>query len=532
METRDNRKWTVLVFLYVLASFIVTLFYLPVNALHPDEAHYWVWSLRPQAGYFDNSPLISLVIRASTSIFGNTEFGVRFPAALAYLLLSAIVFLAARRIRRSTPAALLSVVLFSSMPIALVGSHLITHDVPLIIFASLTWFFLYQALLEGKKLSWYWAGLTFGLALLAKYQAVLIGLSALLLLLARKDFRANLRRKEPYLAALISLLLFTPTLIWNARNGWVSFVFQTNHGVQTAAGLHLTEFLSYLLGQMFVVSPLFFLALCYFAGKKLLHPRAITPVEAFLLAGCLPTLAFFGFTSLTKAAAPNWPLAAYFTASIFVASQLINRSRRTVLILTVLSVLISWCPVVLVRYPAVSERLGLWIPAEAVLPYTLEGWRELGRHVTQAVDREALPPGSPVFAETYQMCSELLFYTRRPVSVLTTPRQRLNQFDLWTLPALASFDGAERIAGDCGDGNGGGIGPVLPEHPADRRTRSAGQGENPAVVPPLPGGRDTGRRDWAGHHPQKSGLHKRFVSGRRGSRPIALSAPAYTGHID
>ena len=460
METRDDsKKWVLPVLLYVLASFIVTLFYLPVNALHPDEAHYWVWSQRPQAGYFDNSPLISLVIRASTSVFGHTEFGVRFPAALAYLLLSAIVFLTARRIRRSIPAALLGVVLFASMPIALVGSHLITHDVPLILFASLTWFFLYQALLEGKKRSWYWAGLTFGLALLAKYQAVLIGLSALFLLVVRKDFRANLAKKEPYLAALISLLLFTPTLIWNARNGWVSFIFQTSHGIQAAAGLRPTEFLTYLLGQMFVVSPLLFLALCYYGGKKLLHPRALTPTEAFLLAGCLPTLAFFGLTSLTRAAEPNWPLAAYFTASIFVASQLINRSRRTVLILTAISVIISWCPVLLVRYPAFSAGLGLKIPPEAVLPYKLKGWRELGRRVTQAAGREALPAGAPVFAESYQVCSELLFYTRRPVSVLTTPRHRLNQFDLWTLPALASFDGQSGLLVTTGELTGEGLDP-------------------------------------------------------------------------
>jgi len=44
-----------------------------------------------------------------------------------------------------------------------------------------------------------------------------------------------------------------------------------------------------------------------------------------------------------------------------------------------------------------------------------------------------------IFAEDYGLASEILFYTRRPVEVLATPCGRLNQFGLWTLPAIDAY---------------------------------------------------------------------------------------------
>lgn len=184
------KKWAI-VLVYLLFSLTLILLYLPVNDLHPDEAHYWVWSTRPQAGYFDNAPLIAFFIRASTAVLGRNETGVRFPAALAFVLLGVLLYSFALRVTGKRPVALLSTFLLLSMPIIMVGSHIITHDTPMMIFAGLTWLFLYQALVEKKQTRWYLVGLFFGLALLAKYQAVLIGVSALILMLVHRDFRSS-----------------------------------------------------------------------------------------------------------------------------------------------------------------------------------------------------------------------------------------------------------------------------------------------------------------------------------------------------
>ena len=47
---------------------------LPLSA---DEAYYWLWSRHLAAGYFDHPPAIAWLIRAGTSLFGDTPLGVR-----------------------------------------------------------------------------------------------------------------------------------------------------------------------------------------------------------------------------------------------------------------------------------------------------------------------------------------------------------------------------------------------------------------------------------------------------------------------
>lgn len=443
------KKWTIMVILYIIFSFSLIMLYLPVNNLHPDEAHYWVWSTRLQAGYFDNSPLIAFFIQVSTLVFGNNEFAVRFPAASAYLILSLILYLFAVKVTKNKKVALLSVFLLGTLPIILVGTHVITHDVPLMVFASLTWFFLFQAIVEKKYNRWYIAGLFFGLALLSKYQAVLIGISVFSLLILVKDFRPQLQRKEPYIAALIALALFSPTFYWNSQNNWISFLFQFRHGVQTQAGLKPLNVLEFYVGQMGVTSAIYFLALIYYTLKKFIRFDRITPEESFLIGGFLPTLIFFSFTSLTYTALANWPLAAYFTASVFIANNLIgmekqepHRHRLGLAIFIILFVVGSWLPVSLIRYNDLFERLGLKLPPQAILTDDLYGWRDLGQALEEVIDQHSVKGEMvPIFAEKYATSSEILFYTKRSIKVMSTPWTRLSQFDLWTLPEIDFFAG-------------------------------------------------------------------------------------------
>ena len=50
---------------------------LPLSA---DEAYYWLWSKHLAWGYYDHPPVIAFLIRAGTSVFGDTPLGLRaFP---------------------------------------------------------------------------------------------------------------------------------------------------------------------------------------------------------------------------------------------------------------------------------------------------------------------------------------------------------------------------------------------------------------------------------------------------------------------
>ena len=66
------------VWLFIGALTLVRLWMLGSTDLEFDEAHYWMWSERLAPGYFSKGPGIAFAIRASTMLFGATEFGVRF----------------------------------------------------------------------------------------------------------------------------------------------------------------------------------------------------------------------------------------------------------------------------------------------------------------------------------------------------------------------------------------------------------------------------------------------------------------------
>ena len=49
-----------------------------------DESDYWIWSKHIAGGYFDHPPINPILIRIGTTLFGDTEFGVRVLGVLLH----------------------------------------------------------------------------------------------------------------------------------------------------------------------------------------------------------------------------------------------------------------------------------------------------------------------------------------------------------------------------------------------------------------------------------------------------------------
>jgi 4-amino-4-deoxy-L-arabinose transferase-like glycosyltransferase len=73
---------------------------------------------------------------------------------------------------------------------------------------------------------WLAAGACAGLAMLSKYNGVLVLIGLPVFLLTTATGRAWLRRPQPWVAGLLALLLFTPVIVWNVEHHWASFAFQ------------------------------------------------------------------------------------------------------------------------------------------------------------------------------------------------------------------------------------------------------------------------------------------------------------------
>src|SRR5580704_6898144 len=59
--------------------------------LRVDEAYYWTWSKESVISYLDHPPLIAWCIRFGTLLFGDTNFGVRFPGLVAMFLMQLLL---------------------------------------------------------------------------------------------------------------------------------------------------------------------------------------------------------------------------------------------------------------------------------------------------------------------------------------------------------------------------------------------------------------------------------------------------------
>ncbi len=59
--------------------------------LYVDEAQYWVWSQALDWGYYSKPPLIALVIRATTALFGDGEAAVRLAAPVLHAATALVV---------------------------------------------------------------------------------------------------------------------------------------------------------------------------------------------------------------------------------------------------------------------------------------------------------------------------------------------------------------------------------------------------------------------------------------------------------
>ncbi len=191
-----------------------------------EEAYYWLYSKHLALGYLDHPPMIAWLIAAGVALAGQNEFGVRLMPAVSSILTVVFSCLLCGELfggRARWRAALLTV----ALPYFFWSGFLATPDAPLTAAWSACLFFLQRSLLRGESRCWIGAGVAMGFGLLSKYTIGLLGLATAAFMLLDRPSRSLWRRPHPYSAALLAVLIFSPVILWNFRNHWASFAFQT-----------------------------------------------------------------------------------------------------------------------------------------------------------------------------------------------------------------------------------------------------------------------------------------------------------------
>lgn len=427
--------------LAAFAVFRIVYLLLTPFALSPDEAHYWEWSRRLGLSYYSKGPGVAYVIAFFTSIFGDNAFGVRIGAVAFSTLGGWFVYLLGQDVFESEKAGFYAALLMNLTPIYSIGAILMTTDVLLIFFWAAAIWCVSRAIGVRRAGWWYGAGALIGLGFLTKYTMVLLVPCLLLFLLSSKTERFWLRRHEPYVAGLISLVIVTPVIYWNILHGQVTIRHTMGQAHVGSGAYSIMPFVEFAGAQLGLLTPFIFIALLWGALRcASVGFRQRSGELLLLFFAWAPLFSFFVLKSLHGKVQANWAIVSYVTAypaAIWAYTSLIDsrgaRAARPLKALAGVTLAIGFIVSMLAYFPWGLEAMG----AKKILdrpPYNrVTGWDELGRRVSEVkagMDKEGK---TFIASDTYQITSELAFYTGgQPVTYnFNTGSRRMNQYDLW-----------------------------------------------------------------------------------------------------
>ncbi|GAA2525342.1 glycosyltransferase family 39 protein [Winogradskya humida] len=172
----------------------------------------------PAWGYVDQPPLLPLLIRVSTAVFGDTLPGMRVVAVVCAALTVVLgVMLAAEFGGRRWAQVCTAAGLASSMWILGIGHFLLTSSVDNVTWAAAL-LCTVRALLRAEPRWWIPAGAVLGLGLYAKLMIGLLLVTVLIGLLAAGPRRV-FRQRDFLLGGLIALVVGAPNLIYQLTHG-------------------------------------------------------------------------------------------------------------------------------------------------------------------------------------------------------------------------------------------------------------------------------------------------------------------------
>jgi 4-amino-4-deoxy-L-arabinose transferase-like glycosyltransferase len=410
-------------FWFLAVVTLLRLAYSTFVELSLDEAYYWHWSRYLQSSYFDHPPMVAYVI-ALTTLFSDSVFFVRLGAVLGAAVASWLFYRLTIELFDNDEAGFRAAVISNLIAIFAVGAFVVTPDTPLIPFylASLIAFHAAakkEAGEPGGYGRWVFAGAIMGLALLSKYTAAFFYPSAFLYLLLSPERRGWLLKPHPYVAAITSLLVFSPVIAWNAKRDWASFAFQFGHGMSKREVEPFYLFAEFFSFQIFIYSfGIFFFMLASFftlfkksfaLGSNPLMTDKFRDACRFLFSFTFPILLFFFVNSFRSRVEGNWPVLGFLplivsTAVLVPGWYLKDWTRRFINISGWVAILLVLFLHVQIAAPVIKH------PGRKEISIRTYGFGLLGDRVDALWKEE---PADFILGNRYQIAS-LMSYNTEP----------------------------------------------------------------------------------------------------------------------
>ena len=171
-------------------------------------------------------------------------------------------------------------------------------------FFALSAWFAYEALTNGAWKWWLLLGASVGLGMLSKY-VMLLEIAALgLFVLTDRPSRAWLARPQPFIAALIALLIFSPNLYWLAQHQFRSLTYARGRAISEYGIFgHLYNPSEFLLSEIGFLAPTMIMLLPWTGFPWRIQKDVTEPqhrAHRYVLLLCLlPAVTLFSLSAIT-----------------------------------------------------------------------------------------------------------------------------------------------------------------------------------------------------------------------------------------
>ncbi len=329
----DKRRFNGLLLLIILLSMVIRGFFAWTLELGNDEVYYWTYALYPALSHFDHPPMVGFIIQAFTfNLFFDSEFFIRFGAVILGGANTWLIYIIGKTIKDKLTGLFAAMLYNASVYCFVIAGIFILPDTPQLFFWLISLYLLILALPDkeitkkNRNLIFY-ASIPLGLAILSKYTSVFLWVGAGFYIAFFN--RKWLKTSELYLSVLLSLIIFSPVILWNIENNFVSFSFQSARVGFFSSGLRPDYFFTELLGQILYNNPVNFviivLALIALKRQKITIKKEYTRI---LLLVALPLIFLFLFFAIFNRTLPHWTGPAYLSLIIIAAVWLSEKAMK------------------------------------------------------------------------------------------------------------------------------------------------------------------------------------------------------------
>lgn len=392
-----------------------------------DEVYYWTYARYPDLSHFDHPPMVGLVIQFfSLNLLLDSEFFLRLASVILGTLNTFLIFMIGKEIKNNLTGLYAALLYTASFYGFILTGTFILPDTPQGFFWLGTMYLLIRSLPDDQVTTrsrnfLFAAGVFAGMALLSKYHSFFLlgGVFMYILFNNPKWFLV----KETYLAFLVSIMIFSPVIIWNADHDFISFTFHENRIDPEGWGIRTEYFLTEVIGQIFYNNPVNVLIIlsafiALFRGKHFLESKYLR----LILWLSLPLVIIFTGFSLFRSTLPHWTGPAYYGFILIAAAWLAHPGREdSRLHLIPWPVAVSLCILALFVSVAVTQIRYGWIPLKKWkvedVTADLAGWKQLGEKFAPLAkwdeDHYLMAKDSPILTFRWFPAANLDYYVAR-----------------------------------------------------------------------------------------------------------------------